>query len=64
MRTLSFTHVRQTTNKLVNILANEGVICAKSNYKYKWIEFPQGRLREECLRQGNVDWELYQSRGY
>ena len=63
MRTLSFTHVRRTTKKLADILANEGVLCAKSINKYKWIETPQGRLRDECLRQVNVDRELYQSRG-
>lgn len=25
--------------------------------------YTQGRLREECLRQANADWELYENRG-
>eukprot|EP00253_Pinus_taeda_P003909 PITA_03909 len=40
MRTLSFINVRRTTNKLADILANEGVLCAKSNKRYDWIGTP------------------------
>lgn len=62
MRTISFTHVRRTSNKVVDLLDNEGVYWTKSNNIYEWIEIPQGRLRENYLRQMNADRELYQSR--
>lgn len=63
MKTPSFTHVHLTTNKLVDILANEGILCAKRNKIYDWKGTHQGRLKEVCLRQVNMDREFYQSRG-
>lgn len=62
MRTLSFIHVRRTTNKLADILANEGVLCSKSIIRYDRIRVPQGHLREECSKQVTLDRELHQSK--
>ena len=62
MRTLSFIHVCRTANRLVDILANEGVLCSKSNIKYEWIRTPQGCLWEECSKQAALDREFYQSK--
>lgn len=62
MRTLSFIHMRRTTNRLVNILANEGVLCSKTNIRYDWIGTPQGHLREECSKHAILDRELYRAR--
>ena len=64
MRTSSFTHVRWTTNKLVDIIANKGALCAKINIKYRWNEVSQGRLRDDCLSQAKADRELYQNKGF
>jgi len=61
MRTLCFKHVRMKANKLVDILANDRALCAKSRNIYRCIEVPQVRLRDECLRQENVDREPYQN---
>lgn len=62
MRTLSFTHVRRMTNKLVDILANKGALCTKSSNKYRWQEVPQGRLRDDCLNQENEGREIHKNR--
>jgi len=48
LRTVSFTHVRRMTNKLADILANQGVLCTKSRIKLSWQEMPQNILRAHC----------------
>lgn len=58
MRTLSFIHVQRTTNRLADIMANEGVLCTKSNKIYEWSETPQGRLRDECHKQATLNKEI------
>lgn len=62
MRTLTFIHVRRTSNRLVDILANEGMLCSKRNIRYDWIRIPQGHLQEEFSRQVNLDREFYHSK--
>ena len=63
MRTLSFIHMHRTINRLADIMANEGLLCAKSNKIFEWIETPQGRLRDECHKQATLDREFYRNRG-
>ena len=62
LRTVSFTHVWRTTNKLADILANKGALCTKSSVKFRWQEMPQGNLRENCLIQADEDRSLYRNR--
>jgi len=50
LRTLNFFHVRRTTNRLADCLANEGVLCSKINRRYDWMSTAPGRLHEDCHR--------------
>jgi len=50
MRTLSFIHVHRIANRLVDIMANEGVLHSKSKIRIDLIRTPQGCLREECSK--------------
>lgn len=60
LRTLSFVHVHRNTNKLVDQLANEGVLCTKDNQSCPWESVPIGKLREDCYTLASVDREHYQ----
>jgi len=43
--TISFHHVRRKANKLVDLLANQGVSCTENNVSMKWQELSPIRLR-------------------
>lgn len=62
LHTVSFTHVRRTANKVVNILANQGVVCTKNMVKLIWREMPQNILREQCFNQAKEDNRVLQNR--
>jgi len=43
--TVSFNHVRRNSNKLVDILANQGVDSVECKMEKKWQEMPQNCLK-------------------
>ena len=62
LSTVGFTHVLRTTNKLVDILANQGVLCTKSRVALSWQEMPQNRLKAHCHDQADEDRMVFRNR--
>lgn len=58
--TFNFVHVRRTANRLVDRLANEGVLCSRNNQRYDGMMMPTGKLREDCQNQAIEDKENFQ----
>ncbi len=59
---MSFNHVRRTTNKLTNILANQGVISTKSKVVLKWPELSLSRLKTQCHDQADEDIMVFRNK--
>jgi len=45
---VNFNHVIRTSNKLANILANQGLLSTKSMVALSWPEMPLNRLKVQC----------------
>lgn len=56
---VSFNHVPQKTNKLGDLLANQGVINSYCRIKMKWQEMPPIMLKAICDAQAIEDKEIY-----
>ena len=61
LRTLIYVHVRRTAKRLVDCLANEGVLCTRNNRRYAWELTPSTNLREDYNRQVIEDTKHYQA---
>lgn len=56
---VGFTHVLRATNKLADILANQGVLYTMSRVELSWQEMPQNGLRVHCLDQADEDRKVF-----
>lgn len=57
--TLRFTHVRRKTNKLADILANQGVSSKDSAILRRWNTMVQSNLKKLCHNRVEEDKEEY-----
>lgn len=48
LRTVRFAHVRRKTNKLADLLANQGVVCTDDRVVMNWCDSPNNRLKIDC----------------
>lgn len=62
LRIVSFNHMRRTTNKLADIMANQGVICTENMGTMGWQELPHNRLKANCHDQADEDNMVFQNR--
>lgn len=62
LRMLIFNHVCRKANKLVDILANQGVTCKDSQNSMIWREMPQSQLKALCHTQAEEHKREYQNR--
>lgn len=54
--------MQRTTNKLADILANQGVICIENRVVMGWQELPQNRLKVNCYDQADEDRMVFRNR--
>jgi len=59
---VSFIHVRRKANKLVDLLANQGVNCTIRRVVMGWQGLSQSRLKEQCGGQADEDMLVYRNR--
>lgn len=62
LHTLTFKHVQRTSNKLADLLANQGVNCIEEKFATKCHELTQLSLKEKCHDQAEEDWLMFRSR--
>jgi len=62
LRMVRFKHVHRKANKLVNILAKQGVSCKESRILMELLALPQGKLKELCHNQAEEDKEVYRNK--
>lgn len=54
--------MRRKANKLVDLLANQGVIYTNNREMMNWQDFPRNRLKMECQNQANEDNTMFLKR--
>ena len=59
---VSFKHVRRIANKLVDLLANQGVISTEHRVAMSWQELPQSRLKANFHDQEDEDRIVFRGR--
>lgn len=59
---MSFNHVRRTNNKLVDILANQGVLSTKTKIALSWPEMPLNKLKSQYHDQADEDILVFQNK--
>lgn len=60
LRTISFNHVRGDANKMVDLLANQGVNSVVGGMAKKWQEIPPSRAKAIWEEQAKEDREVAQ----
>lgn len=60
--TVSFNHVWRKANKLVDLLANQGVKCTINRVAMGWQGLPQNGVKEQCDYQADEDMMVYRNK--
>eukprot|EP00253_Pinus_taeda_P001503 PITA_01503 len=60
LRTVSFAHVRRKANKMVDLLANQGVIYTDNRVAMNWKELPQNKFKTACQNLADEDKTVFQ----